>query len=109
MMVFAVAGSPPNRNCISSPHCSYLALYICIDFYRYSRFGNELLLLPSLISSIPPTFLDGELWYFFFVCFCFCTLSNPLYLSFISIILLLCIYYFSFSFLFLNHMFIYSQ
>lgn len=28
----------------------------------YSRFGNELPVLPQILSSFPHSFLDGELW-----------------------------------------------
>jgi hypothetical protein len=64
-MVFGIAGIRDNRNCITLilKYSYCFPLLFAADLRRYSRFGNELLLLPPLFSSIPRIFLDGELWY----------------------------------------------
>lgn len=35
---------------------------ICLEVNRYTRTGNKVHLLPSIINSIPDIFIDAELW-----------------------------------------------
>ena len=42
---------------------------LCLIIHRYSRFGNEFMLLSSIVSNIPGVVIDGEFWYVrLFVC-----------------------------------------
>ena len=58
--------------------------YMWLTQERYSRVGNELLLVPELVDAFPPMFLDCEIWYFshyIMHLFFFCSFVLLLYFS----------------------------
>ena len=69
MMEFDFVGTRSTVKCISF-HIHSLFFFqlvkLYFTFYRYSRFGNQILLPDSFIQLFPSIYLDGELWYAFF-------------------------------------------
>jgi hypothetical protein len=61
MMGYDFAGTLQLRRCI-------FIIYIQVpfkfnDIIRYTRSGNEILVLPKITRLLPSVFLDGEFWY----------------------------------------------